>query len=324
MADIPTFTQIADAHARLAPDVLKTPVLSWNSPTKKRLLGEQTQLHLKLEAFQHAGSFKLRAAHLKVANLTPDARAKGIVVGSSGNHGVACALVAAHYGVSCKVVVHEAANPYKLSMIQAHDADVIVVPSGSDIIPTCQQIVANEGRSFLHPFEGWDTVLGTATLGYEMLQQVQGAEVIVVPVGGGGLISGIALAAALINPGAQVYGVEPEGSDVFRQSLTAGRVVTDTTIASIADSLNAPFTADYTFSVAQPRVVGAVTVTSDQIRAAMGMMLEEFHLALEPAATTAFAGALGPLRAQIDGRSTLVIVCGSNIDKLSYARFLEA
>ncbi|MDQ2091218.1 threonine ammonia-lyase [Marimonas arenosa] len=280
-------------------------------------------MHLKLEAFQTAGSFKLRAAQLKIANLSQAAGEKGIVVGSSGNHGVACAHVAGQLGVSCKVVVHKAANPYKLGMIAAHGAEVVILPTASDIIPTCRQIVADEGRSFIHPFEGWDTVLGTATLGYEMIHQIGAVDAIAVPVGGGGLISGIALAASLMRPGCEVYAVEPRGSDVFRQSLAAGHPVTDTTIASIADSLNAPFTADYSFSVAHPRVSDAVTVSDDEIRSAMGMMVEEFHLALEPAAATAFAGVIGPLRTQLAGKNVAVIVCGSNIDRATFTAILK-
>lgn len=323
MTDIPTLEEIAATHATLGKKVIETPVLTWNAPNKDKHFGSSGQVHLKLEVFQTAGSFKLRAAHLKIANLPVEAREKGIVVGSSGNHGVACAHVAGQLGVSCKVIVHKAANPYKLGMIAAHGAEVISVPTASDIIPACQQIVANEGRSFIHPFEGRDTVLGTATLGYEMIRQIGEVDAIVVPVGGGGLISGIALAASLMRPGCEVFAVEPEGSDVFRQSHAAGHPVTDTTITSIADSLNAPFTSDYSFSVAHPRVAGAVTVTDDEIRSAMGMMVEEFHLALEPAAATAFAGLIGPLRTRLAGKNVAVIVCGSNIDRASFVAMLS-
>ncbi|MCE8547969.1 pyridoxal-phosphate dependent enzyme [Ruegeria pomeroyi] len=309
-------------HADLASDVLRTPTVPLISPLMDRAL-DGGQVHMKLECFQHTGTFKARGA-VSVARAIPeDRRAAGITAASAGNHAIAAAWAARREGLSAKVVMQSSANPFRVARARAEGAEVILKEGGPATFGEAERLVREEGRTFIHPFEGIDTTLGTAGIGFEMMADVPDLEAVVVSVGGGGLISGVAAAVKAINPACKVYGVEPTGADSMSRSRTAGAPVTLDKVDTIADSLGPPMALPFGFAMCQAHVDDIVTVTDDQICAGMVVMQEEAKLAVEPAAGAAMAGLLSPLRNRLKGKRVGLIVCGANIDAEGYLNLME-
>jgi threonine dehydratase len=175
----------------------------------------------------------------------------------------------------------------------------------------------------IHPFESPDTVLGTATVGLELMQQVPGLEAVLVPVGGGGLCAGIAAAVKQLNPSCAVYGVEPFGADAMYRSFASGTPETLERVDTVADSLGAPYALPYTFGVCRRFVDDIVRVSDDDLCSSMFHLFRDAKLVAEPAAAAATAALLGPLRERLAGKRIGLIVCGSNIDPRRYCELLE-
>ena len=309
-------------HADLAVDVVRTPTVPLISPLIERAL-EGAQVHMKLECFQHTGTFKARGA-VSVARAIPqDLRAAGITAASAGNHAIAAAWAARREGLSAKVVMQSSANPFRVTRARAEGADVILKDGGPATFGEAERLVRNEGRTFIHPFEGLNTTLGTAGVGLELMEDVAGLDAVVVSVGGGGLISGVAAAVKAINPACKVYGVEPIGADSMSQSRAAGQPMTLDKVDTVADSLGPPMALPFGFAMCQAYVDDIVTVTDDQICAGMVVMQEEAKLAVEPAAGAAMAGLSSPLRDRLKGQRIGLIVCGANIDAEGYLSLME-
>jgi threonine dehydratase len=185
-------------------------------------------------------------------------------------------------------------------------------------------IEETEGRTFVHPFEGPLTVLGTGTLGLELCEQLPELDAVVVPIGGGGLCAGVAAAVKQAQPRCQVLGVEPEGADTMRRSLAAGSPQKIDAVRTIADSLGAPHAAPYSFGVCQRFVDEVVLVDDDALRRAMLLLFASAKLAVEPAGAAATAALCGPLRERLEGKRVALIVCGSNIDAPTFSAHLAA
>ncbi len=322
-AEPPSVETIAAAHARLADRVRETPVWRWCGRELDHHLGSRTEVWLKLELFQHAGSFKARGAILNLLGLEPKARERGVTAVSAGNHALAVAYAAGSLGTTAKVVMPKSANPYRVEGCRALGAEVVLVDDVSQAFAEVRRIEAEEGRFFVHPFEGETTVLGTATLGYELCRQLPDLDAVIVPIGGGGLAAGVATAVKSLLPGCAVYGVEPTGADVMRRSFEAGEPTTIERNTSIADSLSGPHTGPYSFALCRRFLTGLVQVEDAELVAAMGLLLREMKLAVEPAGAAATAALLGPLREQLQGQRVGLIVCGSNIDPATFCRLLD-
>ncbi len=304
-------------HRELADAVIATPLVRLASPAIGRLL-ESEDIYLKLECFQHTGTFKARGA-LSVARAIPSSDAgKGITAASAGNHAIAAAWAARQLGMSAKVVMQATANPFRVGMAQAEGAELIMKPDGMAAIGEAERLARDEGRTFIHPFEGINTTLGAAGVGLEIMDAQRDLEAVVVSVGGGGLISGVSAGVKLVNPDCAVYGVEPVGADSVSRSLAAGEPVTLDKVDTIADSLGPPMSLPYGLSVIRAFVDDVVTITDDQILAGLVVCQEEGKLAVEPAAGAAMAAALGPLRARLRGKRTCILICGANIDGETY------
>jgi len=306
----------------LAPFVVKTPSVVLQSARIDSVLGGGS-LHLKLEHLQKTGTFKPRGALSVAFDITQEKRKSGITAASAGNHAIAAAWAAKHIGVSAKVVMIDTANPFRIARARALGAELIIIHGAAEAMAEAERLEREEGRVYIHPFEGPFTTLGTAGVGLEMVNQLPGLEAVVVAVGGGGLISGVAAAIKQINPDCKVYGVEPVGASSMQQSLAAGYPVALDGINTLADSLGAPAAMPFATRVCQRFVDQIVTVDDDQICAGVVLFQEEAKLAVEPAAGAALAGALGPLRAQISGKKTGIVVCGANIDVKNYAAVLS-
>ena len=309
-------------HGELAGSVIRTPLTRLASPAVAQAL-ESAEVYLKLECYQHTGTFKARGA-LSVARAIPEAdRAKGVTAASAGNHAIAAAWAARQLGMGAKVVMQSTANPFRVALARGEGAEIIMAEGGLAAIGEAERLARDEGRTFIHPFEGINTTLGAAGVGLEILDDIAAlgadAEAVVVSVGGGGLISGVAAGVKLINPGCAVYGVEPVGADSVSQSLAAGKPITLDKVDTIADSLGPPFSLPFGLSVIRAYVDDVVRITDDQILAGLVVLQEEGKLAVEPAAGAAMAAALGPLRERLRGKRTVILICGANIDGETYA-----
>ena len=319
-----TLDEIYAAAARLQGRIERTPTLRLQTPEVVATLGASTEMHLKLELFQRTGTFKARGALLNVMELSAEAHSRGVTAISAGNHAVAVAFAAQSAGTHAKVVMISTANALRVDLCRSFGAEVVFAPDAHAGFAQVQQVAREEQRTFIHPFEGRTTALGTATLGLELCEQVPDLQAVIIPIGGGGLCAGVASAVKLLNPACQVFGVEPEGADSMHRSFAAGEPRPIERVATIADSLGAPYALPISFELCRRNVDALVRVSDDELRAAMRFLLRNAKLAVEPAGAAATAALLGPLRERLRGRRIGIIVCGSNIDEASFARLIAA
>ncbi|TAN01115.1 MAG: threonine/serine dehydratase [Rhodanobacteraceae bacterium] len=317
---IPSIEDIRAARERLGKRVCETPVWRWQGDAIEHAAGNGTQVFLKLELFQFTGTFKARGALLNAMALSDDARHRGVTAVSAGNHAIAVAFAARAVGTTAKVVMPKTANPARVALCRAYGAEVALADDVYAAFDEVKRIEKDEGRTFIHPFEGELTVLGTATVGYELCHQIENLDAIVVPVGGGGLIAGIACAVKQTRPHCRVYGVEPEGADSLSRSFKAGSPQKLDKVNTIADSLAAPYALPYSFGIARHFVDEVVTIQDEAMQRAMQLLFTDMKLAVEPAAAAATAALCGPLRERLVGKRVGLIVCGSNIDLATFAR----
>ncbi len=236
---IPTSDMIAMTRRELAPWIATTPVFARSGITAGP---DGAMLRFKFELLQNAGTFKARGAFANILALDDEQKARGVTAISAGNHAIAVAYAAEKLGVPAKVVMLASANPARLALARAYGADVLLAPDGATGFAMVADLQANEGRFFVHPFNGLRTILGTATLGAEWAEQSAGLDALVLPIGGGGLAAGVATAFKLAMPGLAIYGVEPTGANGMSRSFATGGPVKMGTMSSIADSLCAPHT----------------------------------------------------------------------------------
>jgi len=317
---VPTLDAIQELSAALEPYVFKTPVLDKNALSDL----VDTRLNFKFELLQASGTFKARGAFSNMLALDDAQRRAGVTCVSAGNHAVAVAYAAMKLGIDAKVVMIKTASPFRVGLCRQYGAEVVMADDGALAFERVRQIEKDEGRFFVHPFTGYRTVLGTATLGYEWARQAPALDAVVLPIGGGGLAAGVATAFKLLQPECKVYGVEPEGADGMAQSFRAGQPVKLGPLHGIADSLMTPHTESYSYQLCRQHIDQLVTVSDDQIRAAMLRLFEELKLSPEPACAAASAGLLGPLRGQLEGKRVGVLLCGTNTDLQTLTRHLDA
>jgi len=214
------------------------------------------------------------------------------------------------------------ANPARVAACREHGAEVVLMPDMHAAFAHGDQLVREEGRTMLHPYDGPLTAQGTGTVGLELMRQVPGLDAVVVPVGGGGLLAGISAAVRQTNPHCAVYGVEPFGADALYRSMQAGAPARLERIDTVADSLGAPYAMDYSFNVCRRFVSEVVRVSDDEICLAMLHLFRDAKLVAEPAAAVATAALFGPLRERLAGKRVALLVCGSNIDPARFAELL--
>jgi len=318
---IPTPEMIAATRRELAPWVATTPVFARQGIAAGP---EGATLQFKFELLQNAGTFKARGAFANILALDAAQKARGVTAISAGNHAIAVAYAAQKLGVPAKVVMLASANPARLALARACGAEVLLAPDGATGFQMVADIQAQEGRFFVHPFNGLRTVLGTATLGAEWAEQSAGLDALVLPIGGGGLAAGVATAFRQAMPGLAIYGVEPEGANGMARSFAEGGPIRMGAMSSIADSLCAPHTEAYSLGLCRRAIDDLVTVNDDDLRAAMRVLFEELKLAVEPACAAATAAACGPLRTRLAGKRVGVLLCGSNTDLATFNRHMAA
>ena len=315
----PTLAEIRAARQELGHRILETPVWPWRGREIEEIVGGETEVFLKLELFQYGGTFKPRGALLNMLALAPGDLARGVTAVSAGNHAIAVGYAARALGASAKVVMLSSANPARVRACRDYGADVVSIDDVHAAFDEVHRIERDEGRSFIHPFEGPRTALGTATVGLELTDRVPRLDAVIVPIGGGGLCAGVATAVKLAQPEARVFGVEPEGADSMHRSFAAGEPRSIDRVRTFADSLGAPHAAPYSFALCRRFVDELVLIDDDQMRQAMRLIFGSLKLAVEPAGAAATAALCGPLRQRLAGQRVGVIVCGTNIDVETFA-----
>ncbi len=311
--------RMVEAAATIAPYVHRTPMLS--SATAARVVEAATghrpaggRVYLKAEHLQKTGSFKPRGAVAKVSALTADERAAGIITISAGNAAQGYAYAGQVSGIAVTVVMPADANPSKVAACRGYGAEVVL--EGADVgetLDAMERIRAARGLTFCHPYDDPDWIAGTATVGLEILEDLPDVDVVVVGVGGGGLIGGIAAAIGQRRPGARVYAVEPDGSDALRRGLEAGRPVR-LSPRSVADGLNGPFAGEWNIALAQRFVESVVLIPDEWILAGLRFALERTKQVLEPAGSAALGAVLTGRIPIADGEHVCVVLSGGNVD----------
>jgi threonine dehydratase len=297
----------------------RTPVFP--SATLGRLTG--ARVFLKAELFQKTGSFKPRGVLTNLAALGDEERSRGVIGISAGNHAQALAWGAASEGIDALLVMWEGASESKIEATRGYGAEVdLTAPGPTEAFDRLEELVEQTGRMLVHPFDHPLTAAGQGTVGLELLEDVPDADVVLVPVGGGGLISGIATAVKGRRPEARVIGVEPELSPALHDALAAGRPV-PVEPRSIADGLGAPFAGELAVEVGRERVDGVVLVLEEEIERGMRFLYTRAKLACEPAAG-APVGALLAGRIPFEGGETVVaVVSGGNVATETAVAILE-
>jgi threonine dehydratase len=268
---------------------------------------------LKAENLQKTGSFKARGGTNAILSLTPEQKTQGVIVVSAGNHGAGVAYGARIAGVQATVVMPETAMYSKIAAVEGYGAEVKLVDPAR-LMESMEEIRGEHGQTFIHPFDHPSVIAGQGTVGLEILDQLPKVDVIVVPVGGGGLLSGIAAYIKRKKPSIVVVGVEPKGSNVVSQSLAAGHPLALNHFQSIADGLNAPWSGPTSLGLIRELVDHVVMVDDDAIGAAMGTVLERVKLVVEPAGAAAVAALLQEVVPNSQGKRVVAILSGGNVD----------
>lgn len=310
----PAIDDVRQLRDRLSRWLVRTPMV--RCPALERETGGE--VFAKLEFLQQTSTFKPRGALSVILSLDKQQLRAGVTAVSAGNHAIATAYAAQQAGTSARVVMLRAASPLRVARCRDYGADVVLADDVHSAFELAAEIQQNEGRYLVHPFEGPLTTLGTATVGLEICEDVPDFDNLLVPIGGGGLCSGIASVAKQLNPAGAVFGIEPEGADSMRRSFEAGSPQRLDRVDTIADSLGAPFALPYSYSLCRDHVDKLVQVSDDELRAAMRFLFEHVKVAVEAACAASTAGLLGPLAAAVRGRKTVILLCGSNIDWATY------
>jgi len=291
-------------------------------PAVEAALAPGTRALLKLELFQHTGSFKARGALVNALSLEETGRARGICAISAGNHAIAAAFAARAVGTSAKIVMKEGANAFRVAECRRYGGEIVFEPDFHAAFRRVEEIRETEGRALIHPFEGLRTAMGTGTLGLELIEQAPDLEAVIVPIGGGGLAAGVATAIRRAQPECRIFGVEPFGADTMYRSFAAGSPQSIEKIDTIADSLGAPYAMPISYALCRASIEEIVRIRDEEMIAGMRFLLEHARLAVEPAGAAATAALLGPLRERLAGRKVGVIVCGSNISAEDYGHLI--
>jgi len=313
-----SLSDIERARSITAKHLHRTPMLT------SRTLGERVgaQAFLKAESFQRTGSFKPRGALFAVASLTAEQRAKGIVTMSAGNAAAAIAYAASAVGVKVTVAMPQSAPQAKVDATRGYGAQIKFAADMTALRALVATIQAETGAYFLHPYDDPAMITGHGSLGLEILEDVPEADLIVVGVGGGGLISGVALAATAKRKGVRIVGVEPEGAAAMRLGLDAGKPVPLESIKTIADGLAAPVAGTNTLDIVQRLVEDVVVISDALIADGMRFLAERAKLVTEPAGAAAVGALLAGKVKVRPGERVVAIVSGGNIDRKRFAELV--
>lgn len=312
-----TLDDVRAAAGRIAPYLHRTPTFTATG------IGDMAgvRLHVKAELFQKTGSFKVRGCFNAVLGLSGAERAAGLVTMSAGNHAAGLAYAARALGTHAVVVMPAHANPGKIAAVKEYGGEVVL--SEGPMFEEMSRIREESGRTLVHPFDDPAIIAGNGTVGLEIAEDVPDADYAIVQIGGGGLISGSAIAIKGLHPDVTIVGVEPVNAAAMSLALEAGEIVPITPV-SVADGLCAPFAGVHTLEAVRKYVDRVVTIPDDSIVAAVRLLVERTKLAVEPAAAAGVAALLSGAAGVPEGAKVVVVATGGNVDGATYARLLGA
>ena len=277
-------------------------------------LSQDCELYLKTENLQLTGSFKLRGAYYKISQLSEEQRAAGIIACSAGNHAQGVALAASRMGIKSVICMPDGAPISKVESTKALGAEVCLVKGAyDDAYAHACRLQQETGSTFIHPFNDDEVIAGQGTIGLEILDQLADVGAVICPIGGGGLISGVAYAIKTLNPNVKVYGVQAENAPSMARSVETGEAITLETVQTFADGIAVKHPGDVTFEMVQRYVDQVVTVSEDEIAAAILALIEKQKLIAEGAGAVSVAAAMFH-KLPIEGKKVVCIVSGGNID----------
>ncbi len=311
---------IVDARKIIENQIIRTPIIA--SPILENLTN--MELYFKAEVFQKIGSFKLRGVLNKLHHLSEKEKRRGIITASAGNHAQSLAYASSQLGIKTVVVMPKYAAKNKVIATKKYGAEVVKLENTKTIVEKVYKIKEERNLTMVHPFDDPLIIAGQGTIGLEILEDSPRVpDNVIVPVGGGGLISGIAAAIKQSNPTVKIIGVEPFGADAMNQSLIKGTVVSLSEINTIADGLAAPFAGKYTLAHVKKFVDKIVLVSDEEILDAMRLLAEKVKIVTEPAGAAGFAALLAD-KIQVSREDfTVCVLSGGNVDTNLLKKVLE-
>ncbi|KAA8922312.1 threonine ammonia-lyase [Thermoplasma sp.] len=315
---IPSYEDILSAKAYLEGRINRTPLI------KSTTFGNEygAEMYFKLENFQKTGSFKSRGALFKFSKIGDQDRKRGVITASAGNHAQGVAYAAKVNGINAKIVMPEYTIPQKVNAVAGYGAEVVLHGFDYDEAHRyADEIAMKENRLFIEAFNDRWVISGQGTIGLEIMEDRPDIDTILVPVGGGGLISGIALAAKHMNPDVRIIGIESELSDSMKASLREGKIIAHTSGVSICDGISVKYPGDLTFEIARKYVDDIVTVTEESVSKAIYRLFERMKIVAEPSGAVGLA-AIMEGKVDVRGRKVAIVVSGGNINPLLMSKII--
>lgn len=283
-----------------------------------------TNIYLKTENLQVTGSFKIRGSYFKISQLSDEEKANGVIACSAGNHAQGVALAAAENGIKSLICLPDGAPISKVEATKRYGAEVCMVKGVyDDAYKKALELKEERSLCFIHPFDDPDVIAGQGTIGLEIMEQLPNADAVVVPIGGGGLIAGVAFTIKQINPNCKVYGVQAQGAPSMENSINDGQIETLSKVQTIADGIAVKTPGDITYDLVKRYVDGIVTVSDDEIALAILTLLEQQKLIAEGAGAVPVAAVLAGKIPDIDGKNVCCLISGGNIDVTILSRVIE-
>jgi len=287
------------------------------------LINPQSEVYLKTENLQITGSFKVRGAYYKISQLSADEKAKGVIACSAGNHAQGVALAAAKNGISSLICIPDSAPISKVEATKSYGAEVCLVKGVyDDAYQKACELQKESGATFIHPFDDPDVIAGQGTIGLEILNQLPDVDAVVVPVGGGGLISGVAYAVKSLNPNCKVYGVQASGAPSMVKALEGKKVEALQCVSTFADGIAVKCPGDVTYDLCSKYVDEVVTVTDDEIATAILTLIEQQKMIAEGAGAVAVAAVMFN-KIDVKGKKVVCLLSGGNIDVTILSRVIS-
>lgn len=283
-----------------------------------------TNIYLKTENLQVTGSFKIRGSYFKISQLSEEEKKKGVIACSAGNHAQGVALAATRSGIKSIICLPDGAPISKVEATKRYGAEVCMVKGVyDDAYKKAIELRDENGYCFIHPFDDPDVIAGQGTIGLEIMEQLPNVDAVVVPIGGGGLISGVAFTIKQINPNCKVYGVQAQGAPSMENSINDGQIETLARVQTIADGIAVKTPGNLTYDLVKEYVDGIVTVSDDEIALAILTLLEQQKLISEGAGAVPVAAVLAGKIPDIDGKNICCLVSGGNVDVTVLSRVIE-
>lgn len=283
-----------------------------------------TNVYLKTENLQVTGSFKVRGSYFKISQLSDEEKEKGVIACSAGNHAQGVALAATKNGIKSLICLPDGAPISKVEATKRYGAEVCMVKGVyDDAYKRALELKEEKGYAFIHPFDDPDVIAGQGTIGLEILDQLPDVDIVVVPIGGGGLIAGVAYTIKQINPNCKVYGVQASGAPSMEQSVVDGEIETLSKVQTIADGIAVKTPGNITFDMVKKYVDGIFTVSDDEIALAILTLMEQQKLVAEGAGAVPVAAVMNGKIPDVDGKKVCCLVSGGNIDVTILSRVIE-